>query len=299
MTCSCGEEVYVEAGDVPVKFKDETGKVISEEAAIHMSKYRVGKCPGCEKCFCGGCQVVPYHVGRTCEQHKNFKQAIKCRFCLNVMKQADETLGPAFVNVCDGEDCRRLMQQSCDKILDCGHTCKGLRDENPCLPCLNENCVLIHEKYEKDVKEDSYCEVCYTDSLSDKPCIQLESCKHVFHFDCIARKIRDKWLTPRLMFSYLNCPVKECNKLMSFPQHPELQKLLQEGQALQKVVREKALERGKHEGLDQSPRLKDINDFYYNNLQDFAMSKCAYYLCFKCQVPYFGGMKDCLNNMLE
>lgn len=55
MTCSCGAEVSVEQGDVPVNFKDETGKVISEEAAIHMSKYRVACCPSCAKQFCGGC----------------------------------------------------------------------------------------------------------------------------------------------------------------------------------------------------------------------------------------------------
>jgi hypothetical protein len=100
------------------------------------------------------------------------------------------------------------------------------------------------------------------------------------------------------VFNFLYCPVKEtpvkeCKKLLSFPQHPELQQILTEGQALQKVVREKALERGKHEGLDKEPRLSDINSFYYNNLQDFAMLKCAYYECFKCKVPYFGGLKEC------
>ena len=59
------------------------------------------------------------------------------------------------------------------------------------------------------------------------------------------------------------------------------------------LVKQKALERGKHEGLDKNPRIQDINDFYYNNLQDFAMFKCAYYQCFKCRQPYFGGLKDC------
>ena len=73
MTCSCGAEIYVEAGDVPVNYRDDIGKVISEEAAIHMSKYRVASCPDCAKQFCGGCQTTPYHVGRTCEQQKNFK----------------------------------------------------------------------------------------------------------------------------------------------------------------------------------------------------------------------------------
>jgi len=62
---------------------------------------------------------------------------------------------------------------------------------------------------------------------------------------------------------------------------------------MEKVVRQKALERGKHEGLDKSPRLQNINDFFYNNLQEFAMKECAYYICFKCKSPYFGGLKKC------
>jgi hypothetical protein len=37
MKCSCGTEFLIEAGDVPKNYKDETGKVISEEAAVHMS----------------------------------------------------------------------------------------------------------------------------------------------------------------------------------------------------------------------------------------------------------------------
>lgn len=62
---------------------------------------------------------------------------------------------------------------------------------------------------------------------------------------------------------------------------------------LEKVVIQKALERAKHEGLDKDPRLKTLGDVYYNKLQDFALYKLAYYSCFKCKEPYFGGMKDC------
>jgi E3 ubiquitin-protein ligase MYCBP2 len=59
-------------------------------------------------------------------------------------------------------------------------------------------------------------------------------------------------------------------------------------------VVKKAVERGKYEGLEKDPRLSDPNDPYFNNLQKFAMYKLAYYQCFKCKNPYFGGMKDCI-----
>ena len=55
-----------------------------------------------------------------------------------------------------------------------------------------------------------------------------------------------------------------------------------------------SIERAKYEGIDKNPRLRDPNDDYYNNLQDWALFKLAYYPCYKCKLPYFGGMKDCI-----
>jgi E3 ubiquitin-protein ligase MYCBP2 len=54
----------------------------------------------------------------------------------------------------------------------------------------------------------------------------------------------------------------------------------------------KSIERGKFEGLDKDPRLKE--EPYNGSLEKYALFKLAYYQCFKCKVPYFGGMKDCL-----
>ena len=54
------------------------------------------------------------------------------------------------------------------------------------------------------------------------------------------------------------------------------------------------MERAKHEGIDKDERLKNPADqLYFNNLQRYAMDKLSYYECFKCKVPYFGGMKRC------
>lgn len=72
--------------------------------------------------------------------------------------------------------------------------------------------------------------------------------------------------------------------------HTELAKLLE----MKQKVYTMSLERAKHEGIDKSERLKDPNDPYYNDLQAWALYKLAYYPCFKCKVPYFGGMKDCI-----
>lgn len=58
-------------------------------------------------------------------------------------------------------------------------------------------------------------------------------------------------------------------------------------------VEKKAEERAKFEELHKNPRLNDPADIYYNKLGEFALYKLAYYQCFKCKGPYFGGMIDC------
>lgn len=57
-------------------------------------------------------------------------------------------------------------------------------------------------------------------------------------------------------------------------------------------MKKQAVEKAKVEGIDKDERLKQAP--YNGNLQEYAVFKCAYYLCFSCQKPYFGGMKDCI-----
>jgi len=68
-----------------------------------------------------------------------------------------------------------------------------------CLPCLH--C---------DLKTaDEYCLICYCDSLSAQPCIQLQ-CGHVFHAACVRAQVDAGYPGIRISFKYLKCPV--CNE---------------------------------------------------------------------------------------
>ena len=49
----------------------------------------------------------------------------------------------------------------CGKPLDCGHACKGVKDERKCLPCLNETCAKDNGLFD-DVHEDELCTICFT-----------------------------------------------------------------------------------------------------------------------------------------
>jgi len=67
-------------GQVDYNAKDDAGAIMSAEAAIHMSKYRI-RCRSCENIFCHGCDVSPYHAGKNCEEYARHLNSKKCRFC--------------------------------------------------------------------------------------------------------------------------------------------------------------------------------------------------------------------------
>jgi hypothetical protein len=130
-----------------------------------MSKFRI-RCSGCHKNFCSGCSAEPYHLGKTCEQHKEFKEARKCRFCETKLTQPPPSMVPAFRDVCRKSECIDLMNQCCDKMLQCGHACQGFKGEPKCLPCLNPECVEKNPSLTLDQNCDEFCTICYTGSLA-------------------------------------------------------------------------------------------------------------------------------------
>lgn len=197
----------------------------------------------------------------------------------------------AFKEVCRDPGCVDLMSKTCNKMLPCGHVCCGFKDEQSCLPCLDSACVKKNEKLTNGCSGGDYCTICQVEGLESGPCVQL-SCSHIFHLACISTKVRNKWPGPRIVFGYLDCPA--CKKRIKAPHCPVLNQELIEAEKIEEDVLKKSAERAKHEGLDKDPRLKDPADRFYNNLKDFSIFKLAYFQCFKCKSPYFGGMKDCM-----
>jgi E3 ubiquitin-protein ligase MYCBP2 len=110
-------------------------------------------------------------------------------------------------------------------------------------------------------------------------------------------RLKRRWLTPRVEFGYLNCI--ECKQRMDAPHCPVINHEIVESIKIEEDIKKKSLERAKHEGIDKDERLKDPNDPYYNKIQEFALFKLAYYQCYKCKAPYFGGLKDCLRAQLD
>lgn len=185
------------------------------------------------------------------------------------------------------------MKKSCNKILKCGHSCGGFAKEPECLPCLDPECVEKNEQLTLSQNADSYCSICFIAGLGEMPSIKLD-CQHIFHLDCVMSIVQKRWHGPRIVFNFLNCT--SCKTRMSAPYCKLLSKELVKAEEYESKLKAKAIERGKHEGLDKHERLKKQSDHYFNKFNEYCMDKLAYYECFKCKDPYFGGMKECGNN---
>jgi len=100
---------------------------------------------------------------------------------------------------------------ACERILECGHLCGGVRDESICLPCLqgcSHKCDIILKQ-----DGDDMCMVCFTDGLASAPALQLK-CGHVFHYHCCRSVLQNRWAGPRITFSFSLCPIcKVCGEL--------------------------------------------------------------------------------------
>ncbi len=60
-------------------------------------------------------------------------------------------------------------KNACTKTLSCSHPCGGIRNEDPCLPCLH-GCQ-GSDSLKQDA--DDMCMICFTEALAAAPAIQV------------------------------------------------------------------------------------------------------------------------------
>eukprot|EP00053_Salpingoeca_punica_P020119 m.208215 g.208215 ORF g.208215 m.208215 type:complete len:1259 (+) comp17798_c1_seq1:478-4254(+) len=209
-----------------------------------------------------------------------------CRFCYGPL---DESGGVAqFVaygvqSCCGNAECIELAKLCCIQPKACEHRCYGVRDEKTCLPCLH-GCDADKQLPLKLTQDhEDQCMICFTTSLAEEPCIQVD-CGHVFHYRCIKRLLETKWNGPRITFGFCACPI--CSRSLLESKHPAIVGLTAPLLKLYLDVRKKALMRLSYDGLQDSVQGEEAQ-------AKFAMKKYAYYVCFKCEKPYFGGLEAC------
>lgn len=283
---SCNEQIVFEMGNVNYNEKDKDGKKMDkkfcEKYAAQRCRCPSNNCKNNKIDFCIDCNASPYHIGKTCEENKKYIESNKCIYC-------EVTIVNGFNEyVCKNKECTDKFKLSCKKILKCGHRCLGVEDECVCLECLHPDCPNYTDKYNQ--KDEDYCSICYTEALQSAPLVK-SSCGHYVHYHCIENNHKAKFVGPKITFGYLNCTT--CGQIQSFPNNAKLSLLVNSNIKLYEDIKIKAIERLKFEGLDRDNRLSDPNDTFYQKPLEFALKTIAYYMCFKCQKPYFAGLRDC------
>lgn len=240
--CECGNVIELVPGKVDRTLKDDKGQKLSKQAAEHMANHRI-RCNQCEQNFCTLCKCQPYHLGKTCDQLKN----ASCRFCLEDLKVMSKKHGPAFTKVCKKKDCQKQVMKCCDKILKCGHSCGGIRDEEQCLICLEPECIAkMDETNKPSINKDDYCAICYSTGMGQSPCVQLD-CGHIVHHECVLKQVNQGWNGARIVFNYLDC--SQCKKELSCKNSKELETALKPQLKFKQIVEDKALKRAEYDNL--------------------------------------------------
>lgn len=163
----------------------------------------------------------------------------------------------------------------CQRTLECAHPCCGFKDESTCLPCLDRACGKV--KYEQ--WGDTLCSICQTETLGEQPCAMF-ACEHVFHVECALRKLTMRW-DGHIQLQHLDCPICKVPLLPLTEVPAEVQQAINQGERLMKMVKEKAVKAAEIEGMSL----------------DDALRKLAFFECFKCKLPYYGGKRDCAQDL--
>lgn len=281
---SCKQPIQFEKGNVNYNQQDEKGGKLSKKACEDYANQRC-RCPSCKTEFCVDCLSTPYHIDKTCVEHKLFQQSKKCKYCGEVVNSSNK--GPSD-DCCKQEECSTRYKKSCKKKLKCGHDCLGHINEGNCLRCLDEECKSFVNKF--NITKDEYCGICYTEGLESAPCVELD-CGHIIHHHCIVSQIEKKWIGPEINLKFIHCSF--CNQELSTSNNKDIESILKPYKDLRDKMILMTKERVKFEGLDKDKRVLDPNDKYYNKPLEYGIDKILYYLCYKCKKPYFAGLKEC------
>eukprot|EP01103_Thecamoeba_quadrilineata_P003014 TRINITY_DN1284_c0_g1_i1.p1 TRINITY_DN1284_c0_g1~~TRINITY_DN1284_c0_g1_i1.p1 ORF type:complete len:639 (-),score=104.11 TRINITY_DN1284_c0_g1_i1:61-1977(-) len=209
-----------------------------------------------------------------------------CLPCLG-KKKKDLPTGDWFCVSCSRDCCENLEcvekdKFACQKTLSCGHPCSSTnRLPNECF-CLSPSCSKSSQTSE------DFCNICWVEDLASAPCLRLD-CSHIFHMQCLEKRLSSRWSGSRMSFNYIMCPLCNepiANNCLRF--NPNL------ATGIQWLfrVKELAVLQLSAEGLEDSPELKEGGKFFENKV-GYGLDLFSFYLCHACNQPFYGGRRLC------
>lgn len=140
--------------------------------------------------------------------------------------------------------------------------------------------------------EEDMCGLCHVTNLVQMPCVALK-CRHVYHADCVYKRLQSRSKHRRINFDYLACPVCKLDIELKEEQAPaELLNILADCQADNARKVREAEKICSIEGLDKEGKVATAGDPYFNKPAKFMFEQTTLYSCYECHKVYFGGMND-------
>lgn len=87
------------------------------------------------------------------------------------------------------------------------------------------------------------------------------------------------------------CPL--CKKWIQLPEDNPLVSKVSDNYRIYEKIKSKCAERLKFEGCEKDDKLINPSSPFYDKPTEYALAIFAYYQCYKCKEPYFGGRKAC------
>ena len=132
------------------------------------------------------------------------------------------------------------------------------------LICLEKICKSKPEEIEETYKDN--CSICFL-PLHTSPVIML-GCRHLFHFNCVKKKLDLTYTTSFISFEFAQCPL--CKEPIF---HKSLADICDKIRFLESTVKQAALKRLRYESRDKDEKLSDPKSkwFKYYKLKIFVI----------------------------
>ena len=111
-------------------------------------------------------------------------------------------------------------------------------------------------------------------------------CSHVFHYDCVVTRLRNRWEGSDVNLKFTQCPL--CNqKISAFFKEWNDTQMIQELGSLRQHIRHLIVNQASKSSIT-IPHPEDSEQFLEEGLR-----LLNFYDCYKCHAIYFGGLREC------
>ena len=206
---------------------------------------------------------------------------MNCKYC------DEETTNKELI--CNKAECITAERYRCKKILSCLHYC--------CMSNTSKKCKCLVNKCKNSINYYvSECSICLEEN-NKYSLIKLD-CGHIFHHRCISSILQSNYISKgqRINLLFLKCPL--CNEeIKEIKDSPDLNLIINHYNSMKQKIDELIYQYIESDQLEYIT--KDQNSKYYAKPFEYCKDNFSFYLCYNCEIPYYGGENNCIFNEIN